>query len=69
MTYLLRCQHGSHRYWRAIKTPGLACTHEELPREVARKAGVNLFDVVALDLMPCLEVAASVGRDWDAGIP
>lgn len=67
--YLIRAQHGSRRYWRAKPCPGLACTHEELPREVARRLSVPLAHVVALNLMPSLEVARDVGREWQAGRP
>jgi hypothetical protein len=66
--YLLRCQYGSHRYWRAIRL-ALACTHDELPREVARKAGVNLLHVVALEVVPNLQVAHAYGVEWIAGRP
>jgi len=61
--YLLRCQHGNQRYWECVEA-SLACTRDEVPRELARMGGVNLLHLVAYDTMPCWEVAALTGQDW-----
>jgi hypothetical protein len=62
--YLFRCSHGEHRYWRAFPWKGFACTHEELPREVARSASVNLLHVVAFTYEMNGELARLKGTEW-----
>lgn len=62
--WLMRCQYGSRRYWRAFPWRGLSCTREELPREVCRLANVNLNQVVAFTCESTGEVARIKGKEW-----
>ena len=63
MHYLVKCQHGSFRYYNTVEA-SLACTRNEMPMEVARKARVNPLHVVAVEAMPSNAVAVSCGEEW-----
>jgi hypothetical protein len=47
--------------------PGLSCTQDELPVELARKVGIHHRDIVRLALVPSRDVADDMVREWTKG--
>ena len=64
MNYLLRCQHGDHKYWATVCNVSLSCTRSEVVHELARKANVPALHVVAVDNVLNNTMGMVLGQEW-----